>query len=605
MQQLLYSLPPGSSLQHGTYRIERVLGEGGFGITYQAMRKDGQLLAIKELFPRGSARLANNMPIWPNDHPRLWFEQIRELFLDEVRLLVPIQHPNIVRVHDCFHENDTAYMVMELVRGRTLSTYVKARGPLAPQEALRFLAQLGLALEVVHKRGLVHRDVKSENVLVDEQQRAVLIDFGSVQPTHEASAQGDFSVVSHGFSPPELYSYKKNYRPSVDIYSLAAVAYNLMSGQVPTPAPERLKGRPIESIRSFNKLITAPLEQAVLRGLSLNPSDRPITASAFVRGLTNPSLSTGPISTPIPAPAPPMPRAVHLVETLEGHQSTINSLAFSPDGRLLVSSCLECVRFWEPTSARNLFTLSEKQVNRLQFAPNSQKLWLGTGRGSLKHWQMSSGQVELLCAPILPEKYPLGIGALSGQGQTWAFVTHEGRIQTWDGLTGRPHPLLEPLKTGVQAITVNDQGEYLGVVRQDGKVMVLEVKQAEALGIRTNHQQIIKRIAFQPRTSQLVCADAQGGLLLWDWRGGKEQLLRGEGLVASQIQFHPKQLLFGLISPVAPFWEFWVPGAAGSWVQQTPSLVPPSPIQTFTFHPDQPMLATAHSDGKIRLWKLS
>ncbi|WP_218081383.1 WD40 repeat domain-containing serine/threonine protein kinase [Anthocerotibacter panamensis] len=602
LQQLLYALSPGTPLQGGKYRIDRVVGEGGFGITYLAIYQE-KPVAIKEFFPRGSAREVDNRPILPAGFARSWFERTREQFLAEVRLLLPLEHPHIVKVYDCFQEHDTAYMVMEFIKGRTLGALGKARGPLAPQEALRYLLQVGVALDTLHRHGLVHRDVKSENVLLDERQRAVLIDFGSMQPEDLEAATVEYSIVSHGFSPPELYRFQSRYGPTVDIYALAAMAYNLLTGQIPTPAPERLKGHPIESIRTFNKLVGTPLEQALFQGLALDPAQRPTSALGLVRSLGTPVAPRPAAPQPPQDTVRPTPRVVQLLEALEGHQAEVKALAFSPDGRLVVSSSQDHIHFWEIQGARKLFTLPERHVNVLAFTPDGKGLFMGDAGGGLRLWRMATGQAEL-CLPPSPQ--PQGCqGLLSADSRWWVVPSRRQEIEVFRVATGRSFCLLEEPWMSIQALALSPDGTHLALARKDGKVKLWQTQTRAVLGIRNNYQQIIKTLVFDPQTKALICADAQGSFILWDWAQGRESLVTSQGLIASDLGCHLHARLLVVTGTTHPFWQFWsLPATGGTLVQTPVKLYPPSPVHTFALHPTELLLATAHRDGQIYLWQV-
>jgi len=160
------SLPLGTKLFGGKYSVGKVLGQGGFGITY--MGADTILsrpVAIKELFPEGCQR--NGTTVQPTRIPPSDFSSMKQRFLDEARLLASLNHPGIVKVYDFFEENNTAYMVMEFLRGKSLAKLVEERGgALSEQEAVGYILKVCEALDVVHKAGYLHRDIKPENIIV-------------------------------------------------------------------------------------------------------------------------------------------------------------------------------------------------------------------------------------------------------------------------------------------------------------------------------------------------------------------------------------------------------------------------------------------------------
>ena len=157
LTQILYTLAPGSHLAQGQYRIDAVLGEGAFGITYKGMNlATNQPVAIKELFPYGSIRQGQSF-LLPNNLDDQGFAELRQQFTVEGNCLIQLNNPHIVKGLARFEENGTLYIVMEFVEGRTLHRLVKARGPLEDKVVLHYLRQIGQALANVHLQGFVHR----------------------------------------------------------------------------------------------------------------------------------------------------------------------------------------------------------------------------------------------------------------------------------------------------------------------------------------------------------------------------------------------------------------------------------------------------------------
>lgn len=165
----------------GKYLIGRVLGQGGFGITYLAQDTVLQRgVAIKELFPDGSTR-QNSSLIPPNSLGATGFLEAKTRFLEEARTLAQFNHPGIVRVLEVFEANNTAYLVMEALTGETLGAKMAREQKLPEAEVKRLALELCAALEVVHTAGLLHRDIKPDNVFLTQDSRVVLIDFGSAR----------------------------------------------------------------------------------------------------------------------------------------------------------------------------------------------------------------------------------------------------------------------------------------------------------------------------------------------------------------------------------------------------------------------------------------
>src|SRR5688572_3110289 len=230
-------LPAGYALQE--YRIEKVLGVGGFGLTYLAL--DGNLnlrVALKEYLPDDIATRGADQSIGPLSAATAdTFGWGKQRFLDESRTVASFRHPNIVRVMRFFEANGTAYMVMEFVEGAALGAWIKTRRPLAEAQAAALMGPLLDGLEVVHKTGVLHRDIKPDNIYVREDGTPVLIDFGSArQQASELTV-----VVSQGYAPFEQYHSQGKQGPWSDLYALGGVLYWMVTGKRPHEATARVR----------------------------------------------------------------------------------------------------------------------------------------------------------------------------------------------------------------------------------------------------------------------------------------------------------------------------------------------------------------------------
>lgn len=273
-------------IPHGTllnehYRIGRVLGRpGGFGVVYLAWDVHlQQRVAIKEYFPRDLVSRkdgASNEVIPNSKSSETAFRKGMEIFLREARFIARFDHPNIVRVRSFFEANSTAYIVMDYDDGASLGEYLdKLHGLIEPKTAVNLLAPVLSALDYMHQRGVLHRDVKPHNIYLGHDGRISLLDFGAAQPGLHGGS--DSIMLSEGYAPLEQYQKQVELGPWTDIYGIAASLYRLIVGQPPPPALERIGTDPI----SANPPLRGKLGKVLLRGLALHAEQRFQSAAEF------------------------------------------------------------------------------------------------------------------------------------------------------------------------------------------------------------------------------------------------------------------------------------------------------------------------------------
>lgn len=291
----------------GRYIIGRVLGQGGFGITYVAYDDaERKRVAIKEYFPTdfvGRTQMSGTVQLYAGDRKRN-FEYGKVLFLEEARNLAQFMDDrSIVRIHRFFEEKNTAYFSMELVEGGSLDRYAKKKGGrLSPEEASRLLLPLMLALDRVHGKGIVHRDIAPDNILVREDGTAVLIDFGAARYSTEEKSRSLDVVVKHGFAPKEQYSRHGRQGPYTDIYALAATWYYIVTGQLPPDSIERIDEDALRPVSAFGVKVNRKTEAVIRKAMSVEGAERYRSMREFHDALKE-AMTDG------PKPGPRVPKA--------------------------------------------------------------------------------------------------------------------------------------------------------------------------------------------------------------------------------------------------------------------------------------------------------
>lgn len=281
------ALPLGTCLR-SRYVIGRVLGIGGFGITYLAYDVSRKTrFAVKEYFPAEWAiRERNSCKIEPSSQSRreLYFHG-RDVFSQEAGFLFQLREvPHIVSVWDYFMENETAYMVMDFLNGNTLRGYLKESGlgKISVTMANQVIRDVGISLQRVHQSMLLHRDVGPDNIMMSDQREVTLIDFGATRIYGLNSPNSMSVLVKEGFAPIEQYSRSGRQGPWTDVYALAATYYYLTSGVKPPSAPDRIAGSEVVPLQRQNPEITGAVSQAIEHAMAKDWRHRPQNMKEFL-----------------------------------------------------------------------------------------------------------------------------------------------------------------------------------------------------------------------------------------------------------------------------------------------------------------------------------
>ena len=291
----MQQLPKNTLLQGGKYKIENVLGQGGFGITYLATQRIsiegpiGQIeteikLAIKEFFMKDVCNREedSNVVSIPSVGSKQMAERFKQKFIKEAWNISKLKHPHIIKVVDVFEENDTAYYVMEYHGNGSLNSCIKQNGAFSEEEATKYILQIADALDYIHKKQMNHLDIKPDNVLLNNKGEAVLIDFG-LSKCYDADGEQTSSTpigVSVGYAPLEQSRIGGvgTFSPATDIYSLGATFYKLVTGQTPPDASEVLD----EGLPDMPNSISQKVQNAITQAMEARKKNRPQNINEFL-----------------------------------------------------------------------------------------------------------------------------------------------------------------------------------------------------------------------------------------------------------------------------------------------------------------------------------
>ena len=278
MEENLHCLRKGTRLI-GRYTIERVLGQGGFGITYLGIDElHEKKVAIKEFFPQGI--VTRNIEyedavtvtfVGEKDN----YNKGKEKFLKEARIMARFsKDEGIVKAQDFFEINNTAYSVMEYLEGITLKQYLRENERIEPEELLELFVPLIESLDEIHSQGLIHRDISPDNIMVLLGGKIKLMDFGAARDYTDFGEKSLSLILKPGYAPPEQYQTHGVQGPWTDIYALCATMYKCLTGENPPDAIERVMDDNLKEISEFGIPVSKQMEETIIKGMSISARNR-------------------------------------------------------------------------------------------------------------------------------------------------------------------------------------------------------------------------------------------------------------------------------------------------------------------------------------------
>lgn len=565
-------LAPGTLMQRGLYRLGEVVGEGSFSVTYAARQRPGKLaVAIKEFFPRGCWR--ENYKIVPDEpYTPEEFKRGVQAFLQEGAYLERFHHPGIVRLLGMFESNGTAYLVEELLHGVTLAEGLLSAGVMPIERVMEAVRQVGEALIEVHEKGLLHTDLKPENLFITPEGRYVILDFGTARTYGEQESGLGVAAVSPGYSPLEQYQRDQRLTPSADVYALACTVYHLLQGYPPPDSRERSKGAHLIPLANS----TAAIERALHEALQLHPLRRTPSIGQFLdqlgilrKGQPVPTYWIEPFQQRLCRTAHLGGTSVMVMDnrhrliytggrdgrlcgmswpdltprlSQQAHRGAVSALAVSPDGRFLATGGLDgSIKLWSATEKSDCHWMvsSGPAVRALRFHPLEGFLIAALADGTCR--LLSASLARDLTFPC--EQGPLHALEVHPKGKLLATGGEKAVVHLWDLETGELAGSLAAAGL-VRTLRFNQDGSGLLVSSGESSVGLWDVESQREVRSFYGHRSEIWDACFSCDQTMIITTSADHSL--YGYRADSGRLLMwsevNEGL-SGPILSDPEQRL--------------------------------------------------------------
>lgn len=409
------ALPRGTVLG-GQYLIDRVLGQGGFGITYRATdHKTGNYVAVKEYFPDAMATRTQTTVVPFAGERMESFSYGKTCFLQEAETLAKfIGNENIVRIHTYFEENGTAYFIMDYVEGISFDEYIKNKGgKISYGEAETILLPVIDALAAVHSKGIVHRDVTPDNIYITNDGKVKLLDFGAARYSLGDKSRSLDVVLKHGFAPKEQYTRRGKQGAFTDVYTVGATFYFAITGKRPPDSIDRLEEDELIPPSSRGAVLPREKEEAILMAMNVQPQDRFQTMVAFRCALMQADAEPMPGVQPIPN-AQPIPS----VQPMPGVQQVSN---VPPMPGIQPVSGVQPVPNVPPMPDMPQTSNSQPKLVRVEYTPQAQSGAMGepSGMNRAEYRQGTVGTSQSVVPPTASLETLIKRGQIAIEDQEW------------------------------------------------------------------------------------------------------------------------------------------------------------------------------------------
>jgi WD40 repeat protein/tRNA A-37 threonylcarbamoyl transferase component Bud32 len=603
---------PSNHLLRQRYRIVERIGRGGMGAVYRAQDRQfgDRAVAIKEMSQSG---------LRPEEAA-----EATEAFKQEAMLLASLLHPNLPRIYDHFSEEGRWYLVMDFIEGESLEQYLARwqrehpEGPpgLPIAEVLEIGIQLSSVLGYLHTRQppIIFRDLKPSNVMRSAEGHVYLIDFGIARHFKPGQLRDTKAFASWGYAAPEQYG-KAQTTPRSDIYSLGATLYHLLTGQSPTQAPFRFT-----ALHSYTQPLEYELEKLIMLMVSLDEQQRPAsmaairqelqriaalqTSSQHYQSQTQPStevhggsqlLSGG--STPIVSTTPPAGTRLYLYH---GHSERVFALAWSPDGRRLVSGGYDhTLQVWDASNGREIFTYRghSEPVRTAAWSPDGARIASAGNDHTVHVWEAATGRQmtvfrghtdSVTSLSWSPDGRLIVSTGLSKQALVWEVETRKRLVAL------RGHTSL------VSVVAWSPDGSRIASGGLDKTVRIYQVEGWKEIFVYQGHADSVMALAWSPDGARIASAGEDKTVQVWEAANGHHILTytRHSDEVTT-LAWSPdgSRIASGGEDKTVQIWDAVTGDVLVTYQEH------PEDVNILVWSPDGSRIASAGDDGLIHVWQ--
>ncbi|MGL5035824.1 MAG: protein kinase domain-containing protein, partial [Microcystaceae cyanobacterium] len=593
-------LIPGTLLRSDTYRLDYALGRGSFGITYAARHNTlNEVFAIKEFYPIEFAlRNQTNQAVIVPAQAAHSYQRALHRFIEEARILAKLNHPNVVRVYDMFEGNDTAYMVMDLIEGKTLTQILKAQPgrklPLPKVESL--VEQIVEALSAIHQAGIYHLDIKPENLIVTPDNKICLIDFGAARQVVHARKM-DTRLFTEQYAAPEIMTGGE-LGPESDLFELGMMVYQLLTGKLPPTAMKRLS----EEVDWYPDGLIPPWDRLITNALHLKRDDRPGTVREWWLGRAKFSGQHNPNHQNQEGAAGLRGKFIQpdlfqdKMQQRLGRGVLRKVIALSPS--LVVAIAASGGALFDLSTGQLLWEI-DTPVCCGTLTPDHALLVL-TYRRWVYVWDLQKGK---LLQQFRGHEQNITSLAVSNNSYGVFSSGKSSMVSAWDLRTGQEYKPFQQINHFVTQIAISRQGDYLAIGTQEGEVCFWDMEKHQEISCLQGHSQSITSLVFSPNQEILATGSRDNTIQLWSIPSGQHlKRLKGHlDWVTSLVFSSDNRLLAstaGIDDKSIRLWDLAqskeVKRLQGHWNR----------IQSLDFSPNNRHLISGGYDYTIRSWNL-